>query len=239
MLETLLSAVIDGLYRLPPVRFLMGLVNERWRPIWAAVWLVALVHVVLRVLRAIGEHRARRVVVQDTLTPAPQAAGPTTAPAPTQPAPVRSPRASLVVGELVTRVPPRVLAAIVGVAAVVAVSAALMLRPATAMNAAPVELPEAPAVPAAPVDDTPFAFRSRGSRADDDDCLMTFESTAGTPAPWSITADVMDSSGTVIARDAKRVTSLLPGLLVEFRFKHVDCDEIESWQFQGETRKRR
>ena len=235
MLETIFTALADAVYSLPPARFLMGLVNERWRPLWAAVWVVAFVHVVLRVLRAIGEHRARRVVVQDTLTPP----APVAAPSLTPPDASESVRPANAVGELVTRVPPRALAGIVGVAAVVAVSAALLIRPAPAIDTGPVDVRQAALAPAAPRDEHPFAFRSRGSRADDDDCLMTFEATAGTAAPWSITVDVMDTSGTVIARDAKRVTSLLPGLLVEFRFKHVDCDEIESWQFQGETRKRR
>jgi len=50
-------------------------------------------------------------------------------------------------------------------------------------------------------------------------------------------AFAMDSSGAIIARDSARVASAVTGMFVEFRFRHVDCDEIADWQIEATTPK--
>lgn len=163
-----------------------------------------------------------------------------------QPDPTTDAPPPATMGEMLARVPPGVIGGIIVIAAVVAVAVTFALRPkGTAVNTAvapdaPATAPDtaaARATPQVPTDAAPFAFRLRDSRNDGSDCVMTFDVTAGTDAPWNITVDVMDAGGTALARDVKQVPSLAPGTVTEFRFRNADCDRIDSWEFQGETRK--
>ena len=195
-------------------------------------------------MRFLGERRARLKVLQESLVPerqpmAVEAPAPGAAPA----TPVTQERpAATTAGPVRRPIPlsPRVFAGVIGVAALITVVVAISLgsraaRP-PSRDGPGISADNVPIAPIAEDDATPFAFRLRGNRDVDYDCLMTFEVTGGTPAPWQVTVHVMDSSGTVIAQDAKKVASLAPGLFIDFRFRNVDCDEIKSWQFQGETR---
>ena len=127
-------------------------------------------------------------------------------------------------------VPVIVAAVVVGVAAVVVASLFLPGKP--------------PAAPA-PVDssaaaDTGLDVRWRSGRMDGVDCLGTFEVKRGSSASAQFVAFVMDTSGAILARDTASVKSaVVPGLLVDFRFRRVACDRIYDWQLQVTTPKAR
>jgi hypothetical protein len=87
--------------------------------------------------------------------------------------------------------------------------------------------------------DTGLDVRWRSGRKDDDDCIGSFEVTRGDGTRAQFVAFVMDTAGAIMARDSARVGSAVPGLLVEFRFRHVDCEEIADWQLQVATPKGR
>lgn len=76
-------------------------------------------------------------------------------------------------------------------------------------------------------------WRSGGMAGDD--CIGTVELTRGSAALARFVAFVMDSAGAVMARDWARADLAVAGLLVDFRFRHVDCDEIADWQFEATT----
>ena len=71
------------------------------------------------------------------------------------------------------------------------------------------------------------------------DCIGTFEVTRGGGTRAQFVAFVMDTSGSIIARDSGKVDSALPGVLIDFRFRRVGCDRIYDWQLQVTTPKAR
>jgi hypothetical protein len=241
------SAVINTLLAIPPIRFVMGLVDARWRPLWAALWLAVIGYVISRTLNQLALRRARlhllarvgdpyegkpRDLIRDrgdvtmssaqeppTREPPPREAVPT---GPTSPSGVVSIPIPVLLGALA-----------IGLLAVVGVAVATR------------SAPNAPAAAAAPAaadsvvrPDGPIDVRFRSGRMNGDDCIGTFEVTHGAGTPARLVAFVMDTSGAVMARDSAQVAAAVAGLFVDFRFRHVDCDEIDDWQLQATTPKR-
>jgi hypothetical protein len=245
-----LSAIIDALLAIPPVRFVMGLVDSRWRPLWAALWLVLIVYLVSRTMNHLALYRARLRLLREppdgrAFGAAPRVTQPgvpertTTDPRPdeaftvaSEPSPPVPPAPTRISARAV---PLPVVAGALLVGAVVVAGVAFAIRP------APNVIPDTVRVPA--VDsasgDEPLDLRWHSGRADDDDCVGTFEVTRGAGTRARLVAFVMDTSGAVMARDSAQVASAIPGLFVEFRFRHVDCDEIHDWQMQATTPKAR
>jgi hypothetical protein len=241
----LLSTVVDALLSIPPVRFVMSLVDARWRPLWAALWVAVIAYVLSRTMNQLALRRARLRLVDDPreLGAAPTS-GPRSEPA-TDAGSDASPPSSPTPASAASRTAPRARATplvplpIVGAAMVVGAAAvivtAMLLRPAKPND-------QLPAVPLVAPESTPpregaLDVRWRSGRTNDDDCIGTFEVTRGSGTRARFVAFVMDSSGGVMARDSARVESAVSGLLVDFRFRHVDCDEIADWQLQATTPK--
>lgn len=241
MFGQVMSTVVDALLAIPPVRFVMGLVDAQWRPFWAALWLAAIAYILSRTMNHLALRRARLRILsepqgsaadvtarapRDAASSAPDAAAPTAKPS----IPATAPRAASAA--------PVVPLPVVGGA--VLVGAAVVIVTAVALRPEPNE--SAPSVPAITADSTlpseaSLDVRWRSGRMSDDDCVGTFEVTHGSGTRAGFVAFVMDSSGAVMARDSARVASAVAGLLVDFRFRHVDCDEIADWQLQATTPK--
>lgn len=99
-------------------------------------------------------------------------------------------------------------------------------------NAAPARVDSAAAA------DTGLDVRWRSGLMDGADCLGTFEVKRGSSTSAQFVAFVMDTSGAIMARDSVSVKSaVVPGLLVDFRFRRVACDRIYDWQLQVTTPK--
>jgi hypothetical protein len=243
--DQVLSAIINTLLAIPPIRFVMGLVESRWRPLWAALWLAVIAYLVSRTMNYWALRRARlklltetpdgrQLGVSDPPSPASVTGVPvrvvSAAPASeTAPPPPASTAAK-------PQLPLAILSGALIVAAIVTGTFGMLLR------SSPNEPEPQPTI--APVDsalkpEPPIDVRWRGGRADDDDCIGTFEVTRGAGTRARLAAFVMDTSGAVMARDSAQVTSAVPGVFVEFRFRHVDCEEIDDWQIQATTPGRR
>jgi hypothetical protein len=254
VLRDIMSTLIDMLYSVPPVRFVMGLVDPRWRPLWAALWLAVIAYIVSRTMNQLALRRARLRLLEEEAPPdanAPKASD-SAAQAPAEeephersrvlkpaPTPTRTPPSTPTATPIQTggtRIPLPVIAIALVVGGLVVALTSLLLpkRPAepsasSAMAAVDTVVPT----------DTGLDVRWRSGRKDDDDCIGTFEVTRGDGTRAQFVAFVMDSSGAVMARDSARVGSAVRGLLVELRFRHVDCDEIADWQLQVATPKGR
>lgn len=251
MADQVLSAIINTLLSIPPIRFVMGLVDSRWRPLWAALWLAVIAYLISRTMSHWALRRARLKLLTETPEGRPLGVSDPTPAETVTGEPLRnsSGPGSALPGESVSPAPPlatrtarpsqlpvAILAAALIVAAIVTGTLGMLLR------AAPNE-PEPQATSAA-VDsvakpDAPIDVRWRGGRGDDDDCIGTFEITRGAGSRARLTAFVMDTSGAVMARDSAQVATAVPGIFVEFRFRHVDCEEIDDWQIQATTPGRR
>jgi len=250
-----MSAIVDMLYSIPPVRFVMGLVDPRWRPIWAALWLAVIAYIVSRTLNQLALRRARlrllderaapesptatsgeQPLAQDQAEESPQERSRVLKRAPTPP---RTPPSTPPIEPPQTggpRIPLPVIAIALVVGGLVVALTSLLLpkrqvEPNPPSSTAAVDT-VAPA-------DTGLDVRWRSGRKDDDDCIGTFEVTRGDGARAQFVAFAMDTTGAIMARDSARVASVVRGLLVEFRFRHVDCDEIADWQLQVATPKGR
>jgi hypothetical protein len=247
----LVSVLVETLLAIPPVRFVMGLVDGRWRPLWAATWIAAIVYVLSRSMNQLALRRARMRILREPPDgrplgePAQQSAPPTAFEAsslvaaasvadapPAADVPLPAPPAAAVAG-----VPLNFVVGAVLIAAVVVAAVAFAIRP-SPNAAAPAVLAEPSPEPALDPN-TPIDLRYRSGRPDDDDCIATFELTRGTGTRARLTAFVMDTSGAVMARDSAQVASAVAGMFVEFRFRHVTCDEIDDWQIQATTLKPR
>ena len=252
MLDQVLSAVIDALLAIPPVRFVMGLVESRWRPLWAALWIAVIVYLISRTMSQLALRRARLRILSEapdgrSLTNAPSGGGLDPAPADASVAPVGAgatsgptsgPRAagdptSVPMGTRRPTIPLPVVGAAVIVGALAVVGVAVATRSAPNDSTAAVRAPVADSAAAGP--DTPIDIRYRSGRMDDDHCIGTFEVTRGRGSRARFVAFVMDTSGAIIGRDSAQVASAVAGLFVEFRFRYVDCEEIDDWQIQATT----
>jgi len=249
VLAQVMTALIDLLGAIPPVRYVMELVDPRWRPLWAALWLVVIPSILFLTVRRLTRRRVplpppQQQPVRRNAAPAKsvehEPVGPELEEESRVPKPASTPPRSPV--EMPPSAPPPergvrvpvpviVAAVVVGVAAVVITS---------------LFLPGKPAAPApAPVDssaaaDTGLDVRWRSGRMDGVDCLGTFEVKRGSSASAQFVAFVMDTSGAILARDTASVKSaVVPGLLVDFRFRRVACDRIYDWQLQVTTPKAR
>ncbi len=252
MLRHAVAAVIDMLDAIPPVRYVMGLVDARWRPLWAALWLAAIASIFFLTIKRFALRHARQSTLQMNAAPErnsvtlansgehehghgkPEEKSRVLKPASPPPRSPSAPPPSAPVTPGGTGVPVSVIAAAV-VAGVVAVVVTALLLP---------NKPGAPTKPAAsaPVDtpaaaDTGLDVRWRSGRMDRGDCLGTFEVTRGDSKSAKFVAFVMDTSGAIMARDSVDVLSARPGLLVDFRFRRVRCDRIYDWQLQVMTPK--
>ena len=239
MLDQIWSTLVDTVYSVPPVRFVMGMVSPQWRPFWAALWLATIGYVVVRTVNLLYERRVRLNVMREGFGMEKRSEPPTartsrsssSAPEPPPPAgELPPPKRS---GGSIDQIPPRVLAISLIVAGVVALMVGYFMIDSSRGSIA--GSGTAPAVSdSAPAADTTFAFKLRGSRMENDDCVMTFEVTGGTGDAREITVHVMDSSDVVISRDTRSVPNLARGLFLDFQFRDADCDDIQSWQFQGQ-----
>jgi hypothetical protein len=252
----IMSSIVDMLYSMPPVRFVMGFVDARWRPLWAALWLAVIAYVLSRAMNQLALRRALIRLMDEPATPGVPPGGGgkggdslaqdeaddeprersrvlkptrqrqlTPSQAPTTPTPGAAPPGG-------TRLPLPVigLALAFGVLAVAITSLFLPKGgpgPGTTVSTQGVDTTAAA--------DTGLDVRWRSGRKDDDDCIATFEVTRGNGTRAQFVAFVMDTSGAVMARDSARVASAVRGLLVELRFRHVDCEEIDDWQLQVTT----
>lgn len=251
MLRQVMAAVIDLLGAIPPIRYVMGLVDARWRPLWAALWLAVVASILFLTVRRLTIRRARRRSLQVQVKPERRGAAsrksgdheravvepeersrvlkpastPPPSPAPTPPSappPQRGVPVPVIVGALV--------------AGLVAVAVTALLLP---------NKPGAPATPPATAVDTPAAadtgldVRWRSGRMERGDCIGTFEVTRGGGTSAQFVAFVMDTTGAIIARDSGGVQSAVPGVLIDFRFRRVACERIYDWQLQVTTPKAR
>jgi len=247
-----MTALIDLLGAIPPVRYIMGLVDTRWRPLWAVLWLAVIpsilfltVRLTLRRarLRSLQEQATRerrglasaRSVDHLRVVSEPEERSRVLKPASTPPrSPVETPPAAPP-PERGVRVPVPVIigAVVVGVVAVAITALFLPLKPGT-----PARPPTA--VDSAAAADTGLDVRWRSGRMDGTDCLATFEVKRGRSTSAQFVAFVMDTTGAILTRDSVSVRSaVVPGLLVDFRFRRVVCDRIYDWQLQVTTPKAR
>jgi hypothetical protein len=241
----IVQALVNVLLAIPPVRFVMGLVDARWRPLWATLWLALIAYVVARTMNQLAGRRLRLQMLRESLTdphgskPREATVGDPDATAPPVNAPiVVTPVAQAPATMFRASVPLPVVLAALGAGALAVAGVAFALR--AAPNATPPADATATVAPvtAAPVE-TPMDIGWRSGRMEDDDCIGTFEISNGTGTRARFKAFVMDTSGAVMARDSARVGAAVSGLFVEFRFRHVDCDEIDDWRLEATTPKRR
>jgi hypothetical protein len=252
-----MSSIVDMLYSVPPVRFVMGFVDARWRPLWAALWLAVIAYILSRAMNQLAHRRALLRVMREPATPGvpsvktadvqaqnqadeePQERSRVLKPAASRPQtpsgtpPTPTPGTAPPGG---TGIPlPVIVFAVAFGALAVAITALFLRKPESDPGAAS----SPAAIDTAAVADTGLDVRWRSGRKDDDDCIGTFEITRGNGIRAQFVAFVMDTSGAVMARDSTRVASAVRGLLVELRFRHVDCEEIDDWQLQVTTPKAR
>ena len=255
VLRQVMTAVIDLLGAIPPVRYVMGLVDARWRPLWAALWLTVIASILFLTIRRLAFRRARSGTLQQNETPdgsgvasgssaehelgnreleenprvLKPASTPPRSPTETTPAAPAKPGGG--------GIPvPVVLAALAAGALAVALTALLLLpnKRGAPANAA------SPRGDSAAAADTGLDVRWRSGRMDGVDCLGTFEVKRGSSTSAQFVAFVMDTSGAIMARDSVQVKSaVVPGLLVDFRFRRVACTRIYDWQLQVTTPKTR
>jgi hypothetical protein len=260
--QQIVQAFVNALLAIPPVRFVMGLVDARWRPLWATLWLALIAYVVARTMNQLAGRRLRLQMLRESLTdphgskPREATADDPDATAPPANAPIAETSiADVTPNQLVARavtpppvaqMPATMLRASVPLPVVLAALGAGVLAVAGvafAIRAAPNATPPADARLAVPPDtaaaEKPMDIRWRSGRMDDDDCIGTFEISNGSGTRARFKAFVMDTSGAVMARDSARVDAAVSGLFVEFRFRHVDCDEIDDWRLEATTPKRR
>ena len=64
--DHVLSAIINTLLAIPPIRFVMGLVESRWRPLWAALWLAVIAYLLSRSMNYWALRRARLRLLTET-----------------------------------------------------------------------------------------------------------------------------------------------------------------------------
>jgi hypothetical protein len=255
VLRDVMSALADMLYSIPPVRFVMGLVDPRWRPLWAAVWLAVIAYILSRTMNQLALRRARlrlleeraapesptsksggQLLAQDQAEESLQEQSRILKPAatPTRTPPSTPPIEPAQTGG--TRIPLPVIAIALVVGGLVVALTSLLLPKRRVEPSPPSSRAAADTIAPA---DTGLDVRWRSGRKDDDDCIGTFEVTRGDGARARFVAFAMDTTGAIMARDSARVASAVPGLLVEFRFRHVDCEEIADWQLQVATPKGR
>jgi hypothetical protein len=260
--QQIVQALVNALLAIPAVRFVMGLVEARWRPLWATLWLALIAYVVARTMNQLAGRRLRLQMLRESLNdphagkPREATAGDPNATAPLGNAPIAvTSSADATPSEPVARavappvvptpaamlrasVPLPVVLAAVGAGALAVAGVAFAIR--AVPNATPPADATAAVAPdtAAPAE-KPMDIRWRSGRMDDDDCIGTFEISNGTGTRARFKAFVMDTSGAVMARDSARVEAAVSGLFVEFRFRHVDCDEIDDWRLEATTPKRR
>jgi hypothetical protein len=259
--QQIVQAFVNALLAIPPVRFVMGLVEARWRPLWATLWLALIAYVVARTMNQLAGRRLRLQMLRESLddpharktregtagdhdATAGSAMAPTAVTSiadvtPSQPVAraVTPPVAQTSATLLRASVPLPVVLAALGVGALAVVGVAFAIR--AAPNATPPAGATATVAPDTAAAEKPMAIRWRSGRMDDDDCIGTFEISNGTGTRARFKAFVMDTSGAVMARDSARVDAAVSGLFVEFRFRHVDCDEIDDWRLEATTPKRR
>jgi len=250
-----MSTMIDMLYSIPPVRFVMGLVGPTWRPLWAALWLALIAYIVSRTMNQLALRRARLRLLEERAAPdaptakaddsmaqdqaddAPQERSRVLKPAAATP--TRTPPSTPTTTPTQTsgtRIPLPVIAIALVVGGLVVALTSLLLPKRQVEQTGPSSTAALDSITPA---DTGLDVRWRSGRKDDDDCIGTFEVTRGDGARAQFVAFVMDSTGAVMARDSARVPSAVRGLLVELRFRHVDCEEIADWQLQVATPKGR
>ncbi len=262
MFQQIVQALVNALLSIPPVRFVMGLVDARWRPLWATLWLALIAYVVARTMNQVAGRRLRLQMLRESLddpnaaktrgaaagdtdTTAASAIAPTAVTSladvtPSQPVAraVVPPVVQIPATMLRASVPLPVVLAALGAGALAVAGVAFAIR------AAPNAMPPAGATATTASDtaalaEKPMDVRWRSGRMDDDDCIGTFEISNGNGTRARFKAFVMDTSGAVMARDSARVDAAVSGLFVEFRFRHVDCDEIDDWRLEATTPKRR
>jgi hypothetical protein len=241
MLDLVWSALVDTFYSVPPVRFVMGMVSPQWRPFWAALWLATIGYVVVRTVNLLEVRHARLKIMREVLRmegpsePSTSRTSRSSTPPPGPPPPASEPLPPKSSGGAIARIPPAVLAVSLVVAGVVALMVGYFMIDRRGAPAAG-SLSDTAGVntDSGRTADTTFAFKLRGSRMENDDCVMTFEVTGGTGDAREITVHVMDASDVVISRDTRSVPSLTRGLFLDFQFRNAECDAIQSWQFQGQ-----
>ena len=232
MLERVWSAIVSAFLELPGVRFIAGLVDTRYRPVWAVLWLTAIAFVVWRLRRTRAMRRRQAEIVADMSTPHSRRSllRPGDTPSDLRIPQLLEARSSrgrnLVLGAGMLAI---VFAIVLGLVRSVEQS------PAGAVNDGHAAMDSVvhPEAPAEPTPRSPFAFRERGWQWASGACILTLEAVAVGPPSHRVVLLVLDSSGTVIARDTSRAGAITVGQLIDFRLAGLDCNRIAEWRVRS------
>jgi hypothetical protein len=226
MLREIFSTVFEAVLAVPGVRFVLGLVDSRIRPFWAAMLLAGTFYLISRAANYVSLQRARRVVLAEDLagdTPESESAETTVVLRPSDPP--------------IAAHPPRVMSPALLGALIAGISGVMLVAIIALKLSAPKEEVAAgilaPDVIQREQADTSFAFSAAGWRNDGGTCIATMRVTALGRPPRRLSLFVMNAAGAVIGRDEIDKPVLAVGAMVDFRFRRVDCDDVEEWQVQG------
>ena len=232
VLTDIFSRVIDALLAIPGIRFIVGLVDNRLRPVWGLLLIAGTVYFLSRASHYLSLRRARETLRMDAMNTPPPSSGKSERVIATPPTEVaqESGEAAAHPARLVERIPARharlLLIVSVGVA-VVALSAAVALIRSGAAKP-PVVASSQPAQ-----SDTAFRFEDAGWRMQGNDCIATLRVTAMGRLPRHLALFVSGKGG-VIGRADVNEPAMARGALVDFHIPKVNCDRIETWEVQGE-----
>ena len=247
MFDRVLSAIIDALLAVPPISFVMGLVDSRWRPLWAGLWISVIIYVLSRAMNQLALARARLRIVSEPVSglalavqhpqgdsPRPDGPDGTASGRSASRDPGGSP-SEKPTGRESGGIPVHIVIAALVVGAIAVVNVALFMRrppnDSSAMPAASSTTAATDSNAPAPID-----MRMNSRRMDDrGNCIGTFEVTQGPGTTARLLAFALDSSGAIIARDSAQVTSAVTGMFVDLTFRQVACDKIYDWQIQATT----
>ena len=230
MLSEFLGRVLDALMAIPGIRFIVGLVDARFQPIWALLLLAGTVYLLARASAYVSLWRAREVVRMDSVnaSPPPRDRGNAPIPASTGAPQTESPPPSAGGKTMPERYARLLLFVSLGVAVVAFGAAGLLMRStrASASNAG--------TTPAPAATDTAFRFEDAGWRMQGQDCIATLRVTALGRIPRHLSLFVSGSNGSVIGRADVDSPTLAKGALLDFRIPKVNCDNVQNWEVQGQ-----
>ena len=226
MLREIISRVLEALVAIPGVRFVLGLVDSRLRPLWAAVLIAGLLYLLSRTANYLSLQRARQIALSEDLARKPAVAlGRKAEEAVVPEAP------AVVTTDVPKPASTRLVTAAIAASIVILLLLSAALRGRSRTPVTTISALDSLAVPAV---DTSFTFDDAGWRRDGDACIATMRITALGRHPRRLSLFVMNAAGQVIGRDAIQSPALAVGAMVDFRLRKIDCDDIHEWQVQGE-----